>query len=205
MTLYSEIITDVRAIAHVTTNEMDDGAAVSIINAAIRQLNSLGMLIDIDRVETALAAATYEYSVPASYIWIHHLEYEDSDGDGGEWIPQWAWTIQLVSGAPTVVFSKATFDLRSTVQFRWLGQAKITIPTGADAAAKLAQTVEPEIEDLIHTSVLQNALSRISQGQSQHALDRADQRREQVSFYDAALSAATASRVRPGSRRVLGR
>lgn len=205
MTLYSDLITDVRAIAHVTTNELSDDAAVSIINGALRQMSSLGMLIDIDRDAITLGAATYEYAVPADYIWVHHLEYEDSGGNIGEWVPQWAWTMQLVSGAATFVFPAATFDLRAAIDVHVIGQAKLSVPAGADATAKLGVTVEPEVEDLLHTAILQNALSRISQGQSQHALDRADQRREQVSFYDAALSAATAARVRPGSRRVPGR
>ncbi len=204
MTLYSELVADIRAVAHITTNEWDDNAAVSVINSAIRQINSLGMLIDIARTDITQAAATYLYDVPAGVLWVHHLEYEDAAEDGGEWVPPWAWDMQLATN-PEFVFSKATFDLRDAKKIRVIGQAKAIIPPGANAAAKLGETVEPEIEDLLHTAILQNALSRVSQGQSQHALDRADQRREQVSFYDAALSAATAARVRPGSRRVPGR
>lgn len=206
MATYQELVEELRDDNGLSGSEIDDAAALNLCRRAVRDIINRGALIDIEETEITLAASTWEYEVPAGFVYIHHLAYED-DSSGvstyDEWVPSLHWTTISHTSKSWIQFHRDHFDLRiAGDKVRVFGQARPAVPT------VLSGTVDVELEGLIQAAVEVRFLARLSQMGVQQAagqgIDRANQRREARVMFDEALSHVD-FRVRPSSRRVRGR
>lgn len=204
MSTYKEIIDDLREATDVDDGAIEETAMLGLCRLAIRTIAGAGALIDLDEAEITLASATYEYSVPAGFVYVQYLAYEDdseSVSTYDEGVPCLHYTYRTDSGTPKVVFNRALFDLRIDKKVRFFGQGRPSVPT------VLTDTVDAEIDGIVQDVLEARFLSRLSQAGLQQGgvgIDRANQRREMKLAVDNALSHAD-FRVRPGSTRVRGR
>lgn len=204
MTTYKEIIDDLRDGTDARDSDIEENAMLGFCRLAMRFTIGAGALIDLDEAEITLAAATYSYSVPAGFVYVQYLAYEDDSeavSTYDEGVPRLHYTFGTDSGTPKVYFNRSMFDLRIGKDVRFFGQGRPTIPTA------LTDTVDPELEGVVQEVLEARFLSRLSQAGLQQGgvgIDRANQRRELKMAVDNALSHVD-FRVRPGSTRVRGR
>lgn len=206
MTTYAELAEEVRDQVDATDAELSDSAMLNLMKRAVRDVIATGALIDLNRDTTSitLAASTWEYAVPANFIYIHHLAFENTvngTSDYSEFVPRMHWDIVLAAGTSTFAFLPHLFDLRIAKKVGVFGQSKPAVPTA------LTDTVDTEVEGAMQAALEVRVLSRLSQmsiGQGQGVgIDRANQRREAKVQWDGFTQADY--RVFPNSTRVKGR
>lgn len=200
MATFQELVDDLRIATHVNLTEVTDADMLSLAAMATRHINGLGALIDVNDDTILLLQDTWSYAIPAGFVYVQRLEYEDTIDAGvfEEQVPSNHW--QLRSGRK-IDFYKHSFDLRfspspgNNVRFR--GQARATIPTG------LGDSVEDELLAATQQAIQHLILGRVSQGRSELSFDRSAQRREVAGVLLELDLTLPDFRVLPNSRRVI--
>lgn len=204
MSTFKEIIDDLREATDAKDGDIEENAMLGLCRLAVRDIIGAGALIDLDEAEITLAATTWEYSVPANFVYVQYLAYEDNTeavSTYDEGVPRLHYGFRTDSGTPKVFFNRGMFDLRIDKKVRFFGQGRPSVPTA------LTDTVDSEVDGLVQNVLEARFLSRLSQAGMQQGgvgIDRANQRRELKVAVDNALSHAD-FRVRPGSTRIRGR
>lgn len=205
MTTFQELADDLRVATHVNITEVSEADMLAIAKLATRHLVGLGVLIDQNDADTTLVVDDWQYAVPAGYIYVQFLEYEDTINAGVYWeqVPNSHWQFRATSGGTQIAFYKDLFDLRFSQtpgnKVRWKGQGRPAVPTA------LGNTVSPEVVAATQQAMEHLIFGRVSQARSELAFDRSQQRREVEAVLLGLDLVLPDTRVRPGSRRVHGR
>jgi len=91
--------------------KVQDGQLLLHINKAARDLRNQGWYLPLEEDESITQTAdTYTYSVPANFVTISELRYEETYSGGSVYdlpVPHHMWEIGLDSGVPIIRFDSA--------------------------------------------------------------------------------------------------
>jgi hypothetical protein len=173
---------------------------IGFLNDAVDDWNGSGGLLRLSDASTAQVADTYDYSIPATFMYLYEVLIETETGKYEAVNPDF-WYVDYRTGAtPTVHIRRALgWTMDSTLHIMLAGQGHQVYFTGAE-------TVPAEMVAYLRERGIYHALEYLSQGGGTLATSRraAAAMALQLSA-DMEQKRAMSSRVRSGSIYVPGR
>lgn len=174
---------------------------LSFINDALADLRSAGWVLPLEEDETTtLAATTFSYAVPATFVYILDVYQEGATaGVYDDGIPRWKWRLGYDSAAAVIVFDSRRLTPTAVKKLKVVGQKRPPALAGGD-------TVEPGMEGFLRERGVAYAAGYLAEGTSEFARER--QRTSELAWQasELILSHQPAEyRIAPGSKAVPGR
>ena len=175
----------------------------TFINDAVQDARNSGWLLPIEDDESlTFLANTYEYEVPAGFVYIRELRIEDTSTTPVTWseeVPGHLWEMRVDGGDPMFFFHRG-YALPVGRKMKVIGQKNLT------AYSALDDTIDPGMESFLRTRALYFALgfvSPVSPETDQQRLIKVQQAYRDSEFMLARQPMRF--RVKPSSRIVPGR
>jgi hypothetical protein len=114
--------------------EISAANMLSFLNDAIEDLAGAGWVLPLAEATIAQVAATYIYTVPASFVYIKELRKEDATTASlyNELIPYWAWQISQGASDAQIRLDSRWFTPTAGKNILVIGQKRIAALGGSD-------------------------------------------------------------------------
>lgn len=140
---------------------------LEFINSASWDAANSDWLIPLDNEATVLAGATYEYTVPANFLYVHDLWLESAtDGLFDRRVLRNQWRILLTGTTPQIVFDPDLFTITAGRQVKVQGHRR---PTTEYAAPTDTTNIDTGLESFIRERGVAYAARNLSRHQGGHA------------------------------------
>ena len=138
--------------------ELSQANYLSFVNDALADLLAAGWVLPLEEDESLTqAAATYAYTIPATFAYISEVRMEGTAYD--ESVPKWQWRLGYNAGNPVLVFDSRWWTPVATKHIKLVGQQRLT-------AYGTTTTVHAGVEAFVRERAVAYACAHLASGSS---------------------------------------
>jgi hypothetical protein len=193
-----------RIAAHVrdaSQAELTGVQYLGFINDAVVDLNAVGWLLPLSEDNVAQVAATFEYTVPASFAYVKEIRLESVTTANfyDEVLPDYAWTIAFMAATPKIRLDSRVYTPAAGKKLLVIGQKRAPSLAGSD-------TITAGLESFLRERAIAYTAINLSIGDSEYArLRQAIAKFAWEASEQMVVDMPEEFRIVPGSRPVPGR